>query len=174
MAAKRLSTDASPRTRHAGTGRVNPFQLVGSGDLELEQSAQQILGGLTDENGVGCGQRLQPRGEIGCFADDGSLLRGAAADDFAHHDEAGGNSDSRLRWRIVRQLDTADFRQDGDRRANGPFRGIFKGERKAEIGQDAIAHELGDEAAISSDRARSGILIAPDQTSEKLGIDFAR
>ena len=74
----------------------------------------------------------------------------------------------------VRQLDAADFRDDGDRGTNGAFRGILEGERKAEISQDAIAHELGDEAAVSPDRAGGGILVTPDQFPEELGVDFAR
>ena len=67
-----------------------------------------------------------------------------------------------------------DFRDDGDRGTDGAFGGILEGERKAEISQDTIAHELGDEAAVSPDRAGSGILITPDQNPEQLGVDFAR
>ena len=76
--------------------------------------------------------------------------------------------------RAVRALDVADFGQDADCGTNCAFSRVLEGVRKAEIGQNAIAHELGDEAAESSDRAGGGILIAPDQTSQQFRIDRAR
>ena len=73
----------------------------------------------------------------------------------------------------VRQFDTGDFSQHIDRGANSALRGVLEGARKAEIGQHAVAHELGDEATVPSDRAGHGVLIAPDQRAQKLGIDLA-
>ena len=67
----------------------------------------------------------------------------------------------------------ADFGQDIDRGANRPLRRVLEGARKAEIGQHAVAHEFGDEAAEPSDRAGHGVLIAADQRAQKLGIDRA-
>ena len=75
---------------------------------------------------------------------------------------------------FVGQLDAADLRHDGDRGANGALRRVLEGAGKPEIGQHAVAHELGDEAAIAPDRAGGGVLIAPDQAAEQFGIDFAR
>ena len=46
--------------------------------------------------------------------------------------------------------------------------------RKAEIGEHAVAHELGDEPVEARDRAGRGVLIAPQQCPEMLGIDGAR
>ena len=75
---------------------------------------------------------------------------------------------------MIRQFDVADFRQDADRGANRAFRRILEGARKAEIGQHAVAHEFGDEAAIASDRAGGRVLITPDHPSEQFRIDFGR
>ena len=47
----------------------------------------------SDENRVGLGERLKPRGEIRRVADDGTLLRGAEADDLADHDQTGRDPD---------------------------------------------------------------------------------
>ena len=71
----------------------------------------------------------------------------------------------------VRQLDAADFGEDVDRCANGAFRGILEGARTAEIGQDPVAHELGDEPAEAADRAGGGILITADHAAKQFGID---
>ena len=72
------------------------FQFVRAGGFELEQSAEQILRRLADEDGVGRRQCLKPRGEIGGFADDGALLRGAGADNLADDDKSGRDADPRL------------------------------------------------------------------------------
>ena len=98
------------------------LQFVFAGGFELEQPAQQILRRFADENGVRSGERLQPRGEIGRFADNGALLRRAGADDFADDDQTGGDADPGLDRRAVRQFDAADFGQHRDRGANGAFR----------------------------------------------------
>ena len=141
---------------------------------ELKQSAEQSLGQLADQNAVGLGKRLQPRREVGRFTNDGPLLCRAGADDFADHDKAGGDADPRLQARAVRQFDIADLRKDSERRANGAFRCILEGARKAEIGQHAVAHEFGDEPAISPDRTGGGVLIAPDHAAQQFGIDLGR
>ena len=165
----RRFADHAPDRHGAGKS----LQLVRAGGFELEQSTQQILRRLADEDRIGRGERLQPCRKIWRFADDGALLRGAAADDLADHDEAGGDADARLNPRAVGQFDAGDFGQDIDRGANCPLRRILEGARKAEIGQHAVAHEFGDEAAEPSDRAGDGVLIAADQPAQKLGIDRA-
>ena len=142
-------------------------------DSSSNNPPKQILRRLADQDRVGRGERLQPCREIWRFADDGALLRGAAADDLADHDEAGRDADARLNPRAIGQLDACDFGQDIDRGANRPLRRVLEGARKAEIGQHAVAHEFGDEAAEPSDRAGHGVLIAADQRAQKLGIDRA-
>ena len=82
-----------------------------AGVLQFKQSTQQILGCLADQNGVGPGERLQPCGEIGGFANDRALLRGADPDDFADHDKAGGDPNPCLHPGLVRQFDVTDFRR---------------------------------------------------------------
>jgi hypothetical protein len=141
--------------------------------FELEQSAEQILRTFADEDRVRCRKRLKPRREIGSLADNGPLLGGAGADDFAHN-EPGSDADTSLQPRAVRALDVADFRHDGDRGAYRPLRRILEGAGETEIGEHAIAHEFGDKAAETSNRAGGDVLITPDQISQHFGIDFAR
>ena len=93
IAAKRLSTAASPGARQAQHGVRKSFEFVRAGEFKVEQSAEQTLRRLTDENRVGRSEELKPRGEIGRLADDGTLLRGAEADDLADHDQAGRDPD---------------------------------------------------------------------------------
>jgi hypothetical protein len=101
-------------------------------------------------------------------------LRGTRADDFADNNKAGGDTDPRLQRGTIRTRDLADFREDADASAHRAFRRILEGVREAEIGEHAVAHEFGDEAAVTPDRAGSGVLIAPDQRAEKFGIDGFR
>jgi hypothetical protein len=82
-------------------------------ELKVEQSAEQTLLRLADENRVGLGERLKPRGEIRRVADNGTLLRGAEADDLADHDHA------------------ADFGEDAAERAVRAAINILEGARKA-------------------------------------------
>jgi hypothetical protein len=49
-----------------------------------------------------------------------------------------------------------------------------KARGKPEIGQDAVAHELGDETAEAADRAGGGILITADHAAQEFGIDRVR
>jgi hypothetical protein len=63
------------------------------------------------EDSVGRSERLKSRRKIGNFAGNSALLRGASSDDFAGHDETGGDADSLLKPRPVFAHDAADFRQ---------------------------------------------------------------
>ncbi len=139
--------------------------------IELEQGAQQVPGRLADQDGVGRGKRLKPRGEVGCLADDGALLCGADADDLADHDQAGGDADARLQRHAVGACYAGHFGDDGKSGMHRARGRILVGMWKAEIGEYAIAHELGDEAAEPSDGACRGILIPPDQAAQDLRIE---
>jgi len=142
--------------------------------FEIKHPPEEMLSCLAYEDSVGRSERLKSRREIGSFADDSALLRGAGSDDFADHAETRGDADSRLKPRPVRARDAADFRQDTDRGANGAFGRILEGARKAKISQNAIPHDSGDEAAEPPNRTHSGVLIAPDQRAQRLGIDRTR
>ena len=173
-AAKRVTTAASPTHPPSRNRTRKSLQFVLAGAFQLEQAAKQIVRRLADEDGVRLRERLQPRGEIGGLADNGTLLRCAGADDFTDDNEPSGNTDPRLNTRAVRALDAADFRQDADRCAHGAFCRVLEGARETEIGEHAVAHEFRDEAAEPTDRASCGILVAPDQTAQQFGIDHAR
>ena len=107
-----------------------------AGVFELEQTTEQILGRFTDEDGIGCRQGLKPRGKIRSFADGGTLLCHAGAEELAN--EPGGDADSRPNARSIRQFGGGDFGQDADCGANGTLGGILEGLGKAEISQNTV------------------------------------
>src|SRR5580704_15918642 len=75
--------------------------------FEIKHPAEEMPSCLAYEDSVGRSERLKSRREIGSFADNSALLRGAGSDDFADHDETGGNADSRLKPRPVWARDAA-------------------------------------------------------------------
>jgi hypothetical protein len=112
----------------------------------------------------------QPGGEIGSLADDGALLRNAGADDLTDNDKPRRDTDPRLQTHPVRAPNRADVRRDGESGTDGAFGRIFEGARKPKVGEDAVAHELGDEAAEPADRTSTDILKTPYQRAQKLGV----
>src|SRR5579863_10208367 len=118
------------------------------------------MGGLADENSVRGGKRLQSRSEIGRLTDDSAFLRGAAANDLPDDHKTGGNADPGAHRRPVWAGNAADVREDRQRRADSALSGILECARESEIGENAVAHEFGDVAAVASDRAGGGVLIA--------------
>ena len=94
--------------------------------------------------------------------------------EIADHDEAGGDADAHLQLvpgaRLQRPDDAGDFQSRPDR----PLGIVLVGVRKAEIGENAVAHEFGDETVIARDHARAGVLIGADHLPHILGIEPRR
>ena len=59
----------------------------------LEQTAEEPARRGRDHDAVGLGQGLEPGGQVRGLADDRLLLRGAAAEQVAHHHEPGRDAD---------------------------------------------------------------------------------
>ena len=68
----------------------------------------------------------------------------------------------------------ADRRGDRQPRPDGPLGLVLMRPRPAEIGQHAVAHELGDVALEARDLARHRVLIAADHLAHVLGIEPRR
>src|SRR5208282_4921687 len=100
----------------------------------------------------------QPGGEIGRVADDRLLLRRALAHEIADDDEAGRYADAHGELLAGAGLQARHNRGDFQTRVDRPRRVILVRAGKAEIGQHAVSHELGDETVIASDRAGAGVL----------------
>ena len=103
---------------------------------------------------VRIGDRLQARREVRGIADDPALLRLARSDEVADDDQPGRDADPHVQRRARRgdQLRRGlDNREPG---LHGALGVVFVGLRIAEIGEHAIAHVFGDEAAVALDAAR--------------------
>ena len=155
-------------------GLADAFQGMGSERLQLEDVTQQASGFARQDQLVRLRQSLQPRREVGGFADNRCLLRGAAADEVANDHHAGGHPHPARQGHTVRpgsRSYAGDDRQSG---ANGPFSIILVGARPAEIAQHAVAHELGGKPFMAGDHPRHAILVAGNHLAHVLGIDSRR
>ena len=116
--------------------------------------------------------RLQPSREVRCLADDVALLRFAGADQFADHDEAGGDADTDLMAALGKQpRDRLDQRQRG---AYGILGVGLVGFRIAEIDQHTVAHIFGDIAAEPRDDLGCAFVIGRDHLAQVFRIEPGR
>jgi hypothetical protein len=83
----------------------DPLQGLGAAILEHEYASYQAAGGVTDDNRVGLGQRLQPRSEIRRLADNRIRLAGSAGAELPCHDEAGVDADANLECVVAQRRD---------------------------------------------------------------------
>ena len=104
---------------------------------------------------TGLGEALQSCGQIGGVADDGLLLRRALAHEIAGDDESGRDSNAHGELFARACLQAGDDLGDFERRMDRARGVVLMRAGKAEIGQNAVAHELGDEAVVARDRART-------------------
>ena len=134
--------------------RREALERRGAQVAEGEQAAQEAARALGDDHGPGFGQGLQAGGEVGGLPDHRLLLRGTLADQVADHDQPGGDPDP------GRQRLAAGCGQPRHRRrrreagADGPLRLVLVRHGPAEVGQHAVAHELGHVPLEPGDLAR--------------------
>ena len=139
---------------------------------ELEQPADLPARRFADDQRIGCGQRLQPGGEVRRLADDAALLCRALADQIADHGEAGGDAEPHPQILSCRQsADRLDHRQASAHRA---LRVVLMRLRIAEIDQHPVAHVLGDKAVEAADRIGHGAVVVPDQLAQILRVKTRR
>ncbi len=154
--------------------RVEAFERLRAKRLQLERAAQQPPRRLRDHDAARLGQALQPRRQIGRLADDGLFLRRALSDEIANDDDAGRDADADPQGLFRARVELRDDSGDVETRSDRPFGVFLMGAREAEIGQHAVAHELGDEAVVARDRARTGVLIGANDLAHVLGIEPRR
>ena len=111
---------------------------------------------------------------LGVVADHRRFLRGALADQVAHHHQPGGDAGARGQRLAVAGPQLADGGDRGHGGANRPLGLVLMGLRPAEIGQHAVAHELGDVAVEARDLAGNRILVAPDDLAHLFRIASRR
>ena len=140
----------------------------------LEEAADEPARAGGDDDAVRLGQPLQPRGQVRGLADHRLLARGAAADQVAHHHQPRRDPDpggQRLAFRRGQPADGPQDVQPGPDRALGV---VLVGPGEAEVGEHAVAHELGDVPLEAGDLARDRVLVGADDLAQVLGIEAGR
>jgi hypothetical protein len=149
-----------------------PFHLDLAEALIIKQASDQPPRSLRDDDRVGFGEPLQPRGEIGRLANDGLLLGGARSDQVADDGKPGRQTDADLQ--CLRQSKPAhrlDYAQTRSHRTLGV---VLMGLRIPEIDKDPVAHILCDKSAELADRPRRRSMIGADHLPQILGIEPRR
>ena len=123
--------------------------------------------------GAGRGRLLQPGGQVRRLADHRLLPGRALADEVAHDHEAGRDPDprrERLPGRGGEPGDGLDDRQAGPHGALGL---VLVRPGPAEVGQHAVAHELGDVPVEARDLARDRVLVGAQDLAHLLRVEPA-
>jgi hypothetical protein len=126
---------------------------------------------LGDDDVVRARQPLQARGEVRARAENGLRVRRAAGKQVADDDPAGCQSNPHLQFAGLRCAKGADAADDVERGAHGAFGIVLVGDRVAEIGQDAVAQEAGDVAAVARDRLAAELAIDAHQLEQVFRVE---
>ena len=151
--------------------RGEPLHRLRAEVDELEQVADLAARRLGDQDGVGPGERLQARRKVGRLADHRLFLGRTRADPVAHDDESGGDADAHLQRLARRRLQAADGGDDLQAGPHGALGFVLVGARIAEIGEQPVAHELGDEAVMARDDVSAGGLVGANHVAHVLRIE---
>ena len=96
------------------------------------------------------------------------------AHEIADDDKAGPDPDPHGEFSHCARLQRGDDFGDFEPRVDRSRCVVLVGAGEAEIGENAVAHELGDEAVIARHHARTGVLIGADDLAHVLGIEPSR
>jgi hypothetical protein len=140
----------------------------------VERAPEEAIGELGDDDGARLGERLEPRGQIRGLADHGLLARGALADQVADDDEAGGDPDPHREALPLHDGQDGNGVSDGEAGPHGALGIVLVGTRVAEVGQHAVAHELGDVALEARDLPGDRVLVVAQDLAHALGVEPAR
>ena len=102
------------------------------------------------------------------------LPGGAAADQVADDDQPGGDADPDLQRLARRCLQSADRRHDLQAGAHAALSFVLVRARIAEICEQPVAHELGDEAVVARDDIGAGRLVGADHVTHVFWIEPRR
>ena len=139
--------------------------------IELEQVAQQFPGVLGDDDAVRLGDSLQARGAIRRLADDGRLARIPRSEKIADDHDPGRDAHSHVQRSLRCGLQLRRRFRDRKPRPHRALGVVFVRLGIAEIGEHAVAHVAGDEAAVRRDQGRAALLIGRDDLVHVLGIE---
>ncbi len=164
--------DAERRERLDRPGET--FHGVPAQLPQAELVADEAPGRRRDNDAAHFGEALQPRGQIGCVADDRLLLRRAFAHEIADDDKAGRDANAHCELFARAGLQAGDDFGDFEACMDGPRRVVLMRARKAEIREDPIAEEFGDKTVIAGHHAGTGVLIGADDMAHVLRIEPRR
>ena len=105
------------------------------------------------------------------IADHCLLARCPLAHKIAHHHSAGRNTHARPQLRVWIGLEPRYRLGQREPRAHRPLGIVLMRLRPAEIGQDAVAQELGNVPLEPADDIRACHLIAPHDVAQVLGVE---
>jgi hypothetical protein len=136
---------AWPQGRVGSNGFGDAFEFLGSKVLQFKQASEQPPRILSEDDRVRLSDALQTCCEVGCLADDATLLRLSRSDQVANHDEPGRDADTGLQRdsgpQCVHRCDQLQ------RRAHRPFGIVLVRLRIAEVHKHTIPHVLRYEPA---------------------------
>ena len=141
------------------------FQLLRPKIVEDERSADELPCQPADHDDlVRSRQSFQTRRQVRGLAGDGPHLPPAGGLEVADDDGAGSDPDMGVQRQFLRRRHR---REPGAHRLR---RLVLLGSWPAEIGKDAIAEIIGNVAAVPHDGLGHGVMIAPQQLAQILGI----
>ena len=151
-----------------------PSELLLAEVFQFECAAEQAARRIGDQHPARLCERLQPRSEIGRFSNHRLFLSRSLTDEVADHDPPGRDADSHRERLVGAGLKPRHERRDFETCPNRLFRVVFVRAWKTEIGEDAVAHELGDKAVVTRHDPRTGVLVDADDLARVLGIEPRR
>ena len=163
----------SARAQHLPRRYVPSEALEGRGSeiAIVEQPSCQARCGSGDNDGTRFGQGLEAGGKVRRFPDDRLLLGSTCADEVAAHDEAGRDPDARLEGRTSGSSGLRNRLDRIEPGANCALSIMFMRVGVTEIGENAIAHVLGDEATVALDQFGAAAVMGSNDASQVLGIE---
>jgi hypothetical protein len=140
----------------------------------LEAASRELARAVADHDGVGLGQRLQPRRQVGRVAKREPLVS-CPPTNVADHHHPGVDADAQRQpcRRIVRQT-LLRFAHPGDDSETGAYRPlsvVLVGDWVAEVNQEPITQVLGDVAPEALDDPCRGLLVSADDGTQFLRIE---
>ncbi len=159
-----------PQRRVGARRSGDPLEVLRAEIDQLEKVAQQLARALGNDDAVGFGDPLQPRGEVRRVAHDPAFPRFSRTKEIADHHDPRRDPHPHMQ----RAACCLKFRHGLDDRMPGPDGALgvmLMRLRIAEIGQHAVAHVFSDEAALARNQSRAALVIGRDDAPHILGIE---
>jgi hypothetical protein len=138
---------------------------------QFEHLPQKPARTVRNHHGAGRCGFLQPRRYVRRLTHHRFLTGRAQASKVAHHDEARRDANPRREPLPGRRGEPANGLDDRETPLHGTFRVVLVRAGPPEIGQHAVAHQLGDVPADARDLARDRVLVGVQDLVHVLGIE---